>query len=121
MLHPPSPTEGWASVSYTVTAPALSTLQLAIYKAWGDVPEEDGIDYRIIVQNHSGEELIRVQDSLDAKKDTWSELDLPLSPFLPEDQIIQIDFQVYAQANFLHDHVYWANPRLTTEEEVQRP
>jgi hypothetical protein len=111
-IHPPAPETGWASLAYTTTVPYTSDLMFGIHKDWGQVEGEDGMTFRVNVVTDAGEKQTIFQSSVDILSEDWTELKLPMDAYWGQTVLLQ--FQVYANANLLHDHGYWANPRFVT-------
>jgi hypothetical protein len=109
-LHPPAPEEGWATLTYTAVVPPGGDLMFAVRKDWGQVNGEDGMTFRVNLVDTAGIPHTIYRMSLETIIENWTEPSLPMDGFAGQSVLLQ--FQVEANANLLHDHGYWANPRF---------
>jgi hypothetical protein len=112
-MHPPAPEEGWASLTYTTAVPYNSNLTFGIRKEWGQVNGEDGMTFRVNIVDNAGGQHTIYQTSMETITENWTEPSLPMEEYWG--QTILLQFQVHADANLLHDHGYWANPRFIVD------
>ncbi|MCA9946508.1 MAG: hypothetical protein KC449_23665 [Anaerolineales bacterium] len=115
-MHPPSPEDGWASLTYTTTVPENSALTFGILKDWGGVAGEDGMIFRVNAVAEDGSRHTIYQYFLETETDGWVEPQIPMDDYWQ--QTILLQFQVHANENLLHDHGYWANPRFVIDSLV---
>lgn len=116
-LHPPAPEEGWSSLTYRTEAPEDSALAFGLWKEWGGIEGEDGVQVRVRVKSPGLGELTVYEAELARDKNSWTDVIVPLDQY--GSQEVQIELQVAAGDNFLHDHLYWANPRIVAGDSVE--
>jgi 4-amino-4-deoxy-L-arabinose transferase-like glycosyltransferase len=116
-LHPPAPEEGWSSLTYRTEVPEDSVLAFGLWKEWGGIEDEDGVQVRVRVRSPGLGEQTVYQADLATDKNSWTDVTVALDHY--GSQEVQIELQVAAGDNFLHDHLYWANPRIVAGDGVR--
>lgn len=111
-MHPPAPSDGWASATYPVTVPQGSSLALGTFKEWGGIDGEDGLSFRVNFLPDAGGSITIFQESIDSPTPDWQRHEVDMSDYWGQTGRMQL--QVSANGNLIHDHGYWMIPRFVS-------
>ena len=111
------PEEGWAGLAFSVTVPANSQLALGVGKDGGSLPNEDGMIFRVRVEDMLGKSDVIYETSVETSAPGlaagWKTALIPMERYWG--QPVKLRLEVFAGANDLHDYGYWANPRFVID------
>jgi hypothetical protein len=112
------PEHGWASLAYSVTVPAGSQLAFGIAKDAGAAEGDDGMAFRVRIEDGSGATETLFETDLEqgapGMAAGWKDVVVPVDRYWGKPVTLRLE--VLAGANNAHDFGFWGNPRFVIDD-----